>query len=138
VVFLIIDYTINPALNPSEVSHLFSMPLSAFLHMNPTRIPGWHFGLSSRIAPIPPVEIPLANITDHKHGHVLEAKPRQSEYYGFRDIQWGQGIVRMHRFLSGREGAGIKPVYGLTACVLKYRNVADGQGYTDKRCEDWL
>lgn len=37
------------------------------------------------------------------------------EYYSYRDISWGQGPVRMHRFLSGREDGGIKPVYGLTA-----------------------
>jgi hypothetical protein len=37
------------------------------------------------------------------------------EYYSYRDISWGQGPVRMHRFLTGREDGGIKPVYGLTA-----------------------
>jgi len=26
--------------------------------------------------------------------------------------------VRMHRFLTGREAGGIKPIYGLTACVF--------------------
>ncbi|WWC59589.1 uncharacterized protein I303_102146 [Kwoniella dejecticola CBS 10117] len=30
----------------------------------------------------------------------------------------GQGKVRMHRFLTGRESQGIKPVYGLTAAIL--------------------
>lgn len=37
------------------------------------------------------------------------------EYYSYRDISLGQGPVRMHRFLTGREDVGIKPVYGLTA-----------------------
>jgi len=40
------------------------------------------------------------------------------EYYSYRDISWGQGPVRMHRFLTGREDGGIKPVYGLTAAIL--------------------
>ncbi len=26
--------------------------------------------------------------------------------------------MRMHRFLTGREAGGIKPIYGLTACVF--------------------
>jgi 2-hydroxy-dATP diphosphatase / coenzyme A diphosphatase len=37
------------------------------------------------------------------------------EYYSYRDIPWGQSLVRMHRFLTGREELGVKPVYGLTA-----------------------
>jgi len=43
-----------------------------------------------------------------------EDEAREMEYYSYRDISWGQGPVRMHRFLSGREDIGIKPVYGLT------------------------
>jgi hypothetical protein len=38
-------------------------------------------------------------------------------YYQYRDVTWGEPgqKVRMHRFLTGREGGGVKPVYGLTA-----------------------
>jgi coenzyme A diphosphatase NUDT7 len=41
-------------------------------------------------------------------------------YYQYRDVSWGEPgqKVRMHRFLTGREGGGVKPVYGLTAFVL--------------------
>jgi len=39
------------------------------------------------------------------------------EYYSYRDITWGQSLVRMHRFLTGREELGVKPVYGLTATI---------------------
>lgn len=51
-----------------------------------------------------------------KEGEEEEDAP-EMEYYTYRDIQWGQGPVRMHRFLTGREDWGIKPVYGLTALV---------------------
>lgn len=46
-----------------------------------------------------------------------EEDAAEMEYYSYRDIQWGQGPVRMHRFLTGREDWGIRPVYGLTAYV---------------------
>jgi coenzyme A diphosphatase NUDT7 len=39
-------------------------------------------------------------------------------YHSYRDVHWGQGKVRMHRFLTGREEDGVKPVYGLTALVV--------------------
>lgn len=39
-------------------------------------------------------------------------------YYTYKDIKGREGMVRMHRFLTGREDAGVKPVYGLTAYVL--------------------
>jgi hypothetical protein len=40
---------------------------------------------------------------------------RDGAYYQYRDLEWGNSRVRMHRFLTGREGGGVKPVYGLTA-----------------------
>lgn len=46
--------------------------------------------------------------------HTEEDAP-EHEYYSYRDISWGQSVVRMHRFLTGREELGVKPVYGLTA-----------------------
>jgi hypothetical protein len=119
VILLVTDNTLNPILNPSEVSHLFSMPLASFLHAHPSRIPGWHFGISDRVAsagvgtlvPVPPPpRIPYAEGEDEG-----QVGGREGRYYGYRDITWGNGRVRMHRFLTGREGVGIKPVYGLTA-----------------------
>ena len=44
-----------------------------------------------------------------------EVGGRDGRYYQYRDITWGPGVVRMHRFLTGKEGGGVKPVYGLTA-----------------------
>lgn len=95
------------------------MPLPSFLYSHPSKIPGWHFGISTRVAaaaasstlPIPPPPpIPYAEVGDA--GVVGGGEGR---YYGYRDIEWGRGTVRMHRFLTGREGTGVRPVYGLTA-----------------------
>lgn len=118
VVLLVIDRTINPVLNPSEVVHLFSMPLAAFLHDRPADIPGWNFGLSAKVTPAPlgtvkPPPIPMyANQPENEDEGV---GGREGRYYQYRDIDWGGGPVRMHRFLTGREGGGVRPVYGLTA-----------------------
>jgi hypothetical protein len=40
-------------------------------------------------------------------------------YHSFSDYDWRKlGPVRMHRFLTGREAGGIKPIFGLTAYVV--------------------
>ncbi|ORX34002.1 NUDIX hydrolase domain-like protein [Kockovaella imperatae] len=115
VVLLVTDNAINPVLNPSEVSYLFSMPLSAFLHDHPSRIPGWHFGISSRVDPGPFYSPPpIVEYADDAG----EVGGKEGRYYGYRDVRWGPGIVRMHRFLTGREADGIKPVFGLTSAIL--------------------
>lgn len=93
-VLLVTDNTINPILNPQEVSHLFSMPLYAFLQITPSE---------RRVGVKPPGVVGVAGL--------------YPTYHSYRDIQWGEGKVRMHRFLTGREEEGIKPVYGLTAYV---------------------
>lgn len=146
VVFLVTDNTINPILNPSEVAHLFSMPLPAFLHHRPSQIPGWQFR-SHRIDISPgkvgpPPQVPYANQPRPQDRLPKETGPKDStgtrgtsdpghgqgddeesigggegRYYQYRDVNWGEPgqKVRMHRFLTGREGGGVKPVYGLTA-----------------------
>ncbi|EJT45353.1 hypothetical protein A1Q2_05453 [Trichosporon asahii var. asahii CBS 8904] len=114
VVFLSVDREINPVLNPDEVQFLFSMPLSSFLHDRPSDIPGWNFGLSTRVKPAPIGSVPPPPAP----GYAEEKGSlggRDGRYYMYRDIEWGGGPVRMHRFLTGREGGGVKPVYGLTA-----------------------
>ncbi|ORY30329.1 NUDIX hydrolase domain-like protein [Naematelia encephala] len=152
VVFLVTDNSLNPILNPQEVTNLFSMPLSAFLHTRPSRIPGWHFGISTRITPASPESLSPPPSVDYaqdvvqsetntrtrkgtRNGNgnasvngngkgnengITKSVTVTSSYYGYRDVKWGQGIVRMHRFLTGREGGGegVKPVYGLTAAIL--------------------
>lgn len=113
VVFLGISNEFWPTLNPDEVSSLFSMPLMAFLHIHPSRIPGWHFGISSRLGPVPTYPVPPPQPA-YVQG-AGEVGGRDGRYYQWRDVDWGAGKVRMHRFLTGREGGGIRPVYGLTA-----------------------
>lgn len=114
-VFLVIDRTINPVLNPDEVVHLFSMPLASFLYDRPQDIPGWNFGISERVMPVPKGSIPPPPIPKYADTDSSILGGREGAYYQYRDIEWGGGVVRMHRFLTGREGGGVRPVYGLTA-----------------------
>ncbi|OWZ28460.1 hypothetical protein C347_05667 [Cryptococcus neoformans AD2-60a] len=120
VILLITDYTLTPLLNPAEVSLLFSMPLASFLHSRPSKIPSFQYSIFHRLALIPPGTIesippppPIAYAEDEGHVSWKEGK-----FYGYRDVKWGEGMVRMHRFLTGRESNGVKPVYGLTAAIL--------------------
>jgi hypothetical protein len=124
VVFLAVDRTINPVLNPDEVKFLFSMPLAAFLHDRPQDIPGWNFGFSDRLrartaARPMPTDLAFPGLPNYAERDLNGADigGRDGGYYQYRDIEWGDYRVRMHRFLTGREGGGVRPVYGLTACV---------------------
>lgn len=100
------------------------MPLAAFLHSHPSRIPGWHYGLSSRTSPFippsqaaahsPPVEIPAPPMVEYADGEGKRGG-KDGRYYQYRDVPWGAGVVRMHQFLTGKEDTGVKPVYGLTS-----------------------
>src|SRR5258705_6534579 len=88
-------------LNSAEVASIFSHPLASFLTSEPP-------------FPLEPdtLEVPYHSSFDYKGG----GPPDQT--------------FRNHRFLTGREAGGIKPVFGLTAYVpspiprgvfLKYR-----------------
>jgi hypothetical protein len=52
---------------------------------------------------------------------------KEGRYYQYRDVAWGEPgqKVRMHRFLTGREGGGVKPVYGLTAYVWESLDLSE-------------
>lgn len=125
VVFLNIDRRINPVLNPAEVEYLFSMPLTAFLYDRPQDIPGWNFGFSEKVrrgADTMPTTMAPPMRPDYASDPVVGSADAPSiggregvAYYQYRDVAWGGGVVRMHRFLTGREGGGVKPVYGLTS-----------------------
>ncbi|BEI83896.1 hypothetical protein CcaverHIS002_0405000 [Cutaneotrichosporon cavernicola] len=103
VVFLVVDRTLNPVLNPDEVVHLFSMPLAAFLHDRPAEIPGWNFGLSEKVNPVPAGLI----------------KPPPIPMYANKQKE-GEGVDRCECTGSSRggRGGGVRPVYGLTAGIL--------------------
>lgn len=73
-------------LNAPEVAQLFSHPLPSFLSSEP---------------PFP-----------------LDEETVELPYYSYVDIPYHgtpPGEIRMHRFLTGREAGGVKPVFGLTA-----------------------
>lgn len=75
----------QPILNESEVHSLFSHPLISFLRSDP---------------PFP-----------------SEPDTFEHQYHTHVDIKWTgfPSKVRMHRFLTGREAGGTKPIFGLTA-----------------------
>jgi len=91
VVVLILDNTLQPILNAAEVTSLFSHPLASFL---------------TSTSPF-----------------TSEPESLEVPYHTYNDwtYQGPHGIprtVRAHRFLTGREAGGIKPVFGLTAAIL--------------------
>lgn len=88
VVVLILDKTMQPNLNESEVASIFSQPLASFLASS----------FPSRPYHVPDPSMP---------------------YHTTIEYVWsGGGSIRMHRFLTGREADGVKPVFGLTANIL--------------------
>ncbi|KAI0690270.1 NUDIX hydrolase domain-like protein [Cytidiella melzeri] len=90
VVVLVLDNTIRPILNEAEVALLFSHPLASLLKTETT-------------SPDPA----MVEFDYHTHTDI-------KEWIGL------SGSYRMHRFLTGREAGGTKPVYGLTAAILIY------------------
>lgn len=104
----------QPVLNAPEVDTLFSHPLASFLS---TQFP-------ERAGP----RGPFLEAEAHAETAALEL-----QYHTYSDVPWpwpwlsqptgayppGRA-VRMHRFLTGREAGGIKPIYGLTAWVFSF------------------
>ncbi|OBZ70381.1 Nudix hydrolase 15, mitochondrial [Grifola frondosa] len=88
VVVLILDNTLRPILNTPEVTSLFSHPLISFLHSEP----------------------PFAT----------EPEMLEMKYHTYDDVSSSTrpGKVRLHRFMTGRETGGTKPIFGLTAAIL--------------------
>ncbi|KAG7097581.1 hypothetical protein E1B28_004918 [Marasmius oreades] len=103
VVVLILDNTLQPILNRSEVTSLFSHPLASFI---------------SSIPPYP-TEPEMVELEYHTYfdfdwdGPPMRIQNSKGETEMMQSRQ-----VRMHRFMTGREAGGIKPVFGLTAAML--------------------
>ncbi|KAI4526535.1 hypothetical protein K523DRAFT_264402 [Schizophyllum commune Tattone D] len=138
VVVLVLDKTIRPILNASEVAQLFSHPLASFLSSTPPyseaelsdMIPyhttvdypweGPGPGPASHLAmpPTPSVSTPSptpsapTTLSPDPHADVELAEDTSPHKRKRRRM------VRMHRFLTGREAGGTKPVFGLTAAIL--------------------
>ncbi|KAH9919694.1 uncharacterized protein B0H18DRAFT_625232 [Fomitopsis serialis] len=69
----------------------------------------------------------VASLFSHPIGSLLHSEPPfatehemlELKYHTYHDIDWrGGGKIRMHRFLTGREAGGTKPIFGFTAGVL--------------------
>ncbi|KIJ69712.1 hypothetical protein HYDPIDRAFT_104323 [Hydnomerulius pinastri MD-312] len=88
VVVLVLDNTLQPSLNSSEVTSIFSQPLASFLSSTPP--------------------FSGARATDPSRPYHTSSDYPWSE----------GGLIRLHSFLTGREAEGVKPVFGLTASIL--------------------
>lgn len=125
VVVLVMDNTLRPILNTPEVASVFSHPLASFLANSAPFV---------SVNPDPEQDSASPEQEPDAHAELVAA---QLPYHTHSDLSWPQrtrGEVhvppddyerafRMHRFLTGREAGGIKPVFGLTACVQVYRNL---------------
>ncbi|KDN46794.1 hypothetical protein K437DRAFT_256069 [Tilletiaria anomala UBC 951] len=101
VVVLITDPTIQPRLNPQEVSSVFSLPLACFLQHNPT--PSMRAYL--RLPPKPSNE-DLARMPSTMASGI-------SDWHTCRDALWLGRRYRRHTFWDTRN-----PVMGLTSDIL--------------------
>ncbi|KAL0581505.1 8-oxo-dGTP diphosphatase [Marasmius crinis-equi] len=103
IVVLILDNTLQPILNHSEVTSLFSHPLASFISTTPPY----------------PTEPEMIEVEYHTYfDHDWDGPPLYiSNRHGEAEILQTRQ-VRMHRFMTGREAGGIKPVFGLTAAML--------------------
>ena len=105
-------------LNAPEVDTLFSHPLASFLStVFPERAePRGPFLEAEAHAETAAVELQYHTYSDvpgpWSNHHPLTSNTEDSAGSA------GGHVMRMHRFLTGREAGGIKPIYGLTACVF--------------------
>ncbi|KAL1706364.1 NUDIX hydrolase domain-like protein [Schizophyllum commune] len=126
VVVLVLDKTIRPILNASEVAQLFSHPLASFLSETP---PYSEAELSDMIpyhttvdypwegpgpGPASHLAMPPAPSTLSPDPHADVVLPEDTSPHKRKRKR----MIRMHRFLTGREAGGTKPVFGLTAAIL--------------------
>jgi len=89
VVVLVLDNSLRPVLNTPEVTQLFSHPLASFL---------------STESPFP-----------------QDQSTVEFPYHSYEDIPFHRGSsrhIRLHRFLTGREAGGVKPIFGVTAAIM--------------------
>jgi hypothetical protein len=110
----------QPVLNAPEVDTLFSHPLASFLSTTfPERAePRGPFLEAEAHAETAAVELQYHTYSDVP-GPPRSNHPSPSTRNTDSAGSAAEGhVVRMHRFLTGREAGGIKPIYGLTACVL--------------------
>jgi hypothetical protein len=110
----------QPVLNAPEVDTLFSHPLASFLSTTfPERAePRGPFLEAEAHAETAAVELQYHTYSDVSGPPWPNNPSRSTGSTDSAGSAAGGHVVRMHRFLTGREAGGIKPIYGLTACVL--------------------
>ncbi|KAG8748414.1 hypothetical protein FRC10_005961 [Ceratobasidium sp. 414] len=61
-----------------------------------------------------------AHKTKPSPAYLPPEQPEVAPYHSYVDVMWGttKTPVRFHRFLTGREEQGVKPIFGLTASIL--------------------
>jgi peroxisomal coenzyme A diphosphatase NUDT7 len=130
----------QPILNQAEVVSLFSHPLRGFLSrdapsssltpffIQPFNSSSTDSSTSEETRPSSRDSIVADSDTDPIPDHPVPPAPPptslftsdQGTYHTCTDVSWTGSRdrrVRMHRFLTGREAGGTRPIYGLTACV---------------------
>ncbi|OCH89988.1 hypothetical protein OBBRIDRAFT_812908 [Obba rivulosa] len=62
---------------------------------------------------------PLKSFLHEESPFPMAPETLEQPYHSSIDINWhDRGKIRMHRFLTGREVGGTKPIFGLTASIL--------------------
>ncbi|CCM00476.1 uncharacterized protein FIBRA_02510 [Fibroporia radiculosa] len=61
---------------------------------------------------------PLISLLHSDPPFPTEPQMLEMEYHTYSDINSSVGTYRVHRFLTGREAGGTKPIFGLTAGIL--------------------
>ncbi|VDB90106.1 unnamed protein product [Peniophora sp. CBMAI 1063] len=120
VVVLIMDNTLRPILNTPEVASLFSHPLASFLADSAPFVSSNPDPEQDSAAPEQEpdahAELVAAELPYHTHSDI--SWPQRSRGEVHEQLDDHERAFRMHRFLTGREAGGIKPVFGLTAAIL--------------------
>lgn len=61
---------------------------------------------------------PLVSLLHSEPPFGTEQEMLEWKYHTYYDWDWrGKGHIRAHRFLTGREAGGTKPIFGFTAYV---------------------
>ena len=114
---------LQPILNASEVAQLFSHPLASFLSETP---PYSEAELSDMIPYHTTIDYPWEGPGPGPASHLaMPPAPSTLSPDPHADVELADDssrhkrkrkrMIRMHRFLTGREAGGTKPVFGLTA-----------------------
>ena len=107
VVVLVLDNTIRVR-STSSLFNCINYPLHSHPHPQPLLN-------SQEVTSV--FSHPLASFLSHESPFPQDTESLEVPYHTYQDIKWTglDGLFRMHRFLTGREAGGTKPIFGLTA-----------------------